>query len=323
MHHRAIQIGYITLASNVLLAPMSGVTDLPFRRLVRQFGDHLVTSEMIASRAVIDKTKESLKKGKAALESFPVSVQLAGCDADTMAEAAKLCEDAGADIIDINYGCPVKKVVNGFAGSAMMKDEKRAGQVLEAVVGAVSVPVTLKMRTGWNAANRNAPSIARLAYDAGVKMITVHGRTRCQMYNGRADWEFIRQVKEAVPLPIIANGDITTAQEAEQCLEQSGADGVMIGRGMYGRPWLLREISAHLAGSSAPDRPSRAQQKETLLQHYSDMLSFYGREAGMRIGRKHVGWYSRGMKGSAEFRNNVMRQSDPDIVLSMIEEYYG
>jgi len=318
----SINIGNIELENNVILAPMSGVTDAPFRRLVKSFGAALVISEMLASKAMIYKTKTSTKKAGCEAEQYPMAVQLAGCEPDVMAEAAKLNEDIGANIIDINYGCPVKKVVNGHAGSAMMQDEKKAAEVLEATVKAVKIPVTLKMRTGWDDENRNAPNLARIAEECGIKMITVHGRTRCQFYKGKSDWSFISKVKEQVNIPVIANGDITSLSAAKECLKQSNADGVMIGRGVYGKPWFVNQAAHFLKTGEELPEPELGEQMNILLSHYEAMMEHYGIEAGIRMARKHVGWYSAGLHGSAEFRHNAMRESTPSKVKSLIKEFY-
>jgi len=240
-----------------------------------------------------------------------------------MAEAAKLNEQRGAAIIDINMGCPVRKVVNGDAGSALMRDLPLAASLIDATVKAVRIPVTLKMRMGWDHASLNAPELARIAEDLGVRMITVHGRTRCQMYKGDADWSFVARVKRAVTLPVIVNGDICSLEDARAALAQSGADGVMIGRGAYGRPWLLAQVMSDLAGGGHRPDPSLDEQLEVILEQYDAMQSLYGVQTGVNLARKHIGWYTKGLGGSAEFRNRVNAQDDPAVVVGMLREFYS
>ena len=320
---KPIQVGPVRIDSPVILAPMTGVTDLPFRRAVKRYGAGLTVSEMIASQAMIRETRQSLQKSLWDQSEQPVSLQLAGCEPKVMAEAARLNEQRGAAIIDINMGCPVKKVVNGEAGSALMRDLPLAAAIVEATVEAVNVPVTLKMRMGWDHSTLNAPELARIAESAGVKMITVHGRTRCQMYKGDADWRFVRKVKDAVSIPVIVNGDICSVEDARSALRQSGADGVMIGRGAYGRPWLLAQAMAELTKDGAWSEPSLDEQLEVMLGQYDEMLSLYGRHTGVNLARKHIGWYTKGLPGSAELRNRVNQQDDPDTVVAMLRDYYA
>jgi tRNA-dihydrouridine synthase B len=320
---KPINVGPVRIDAPVILAPMTGVTDLPFRRIVKRYGAGLTVSEMIASQAMIRETRQSLQKSLWDPAEEPVSLQLAGCEPHVMAEAAKLNEQRGAAIIDINMGCPVKKVVNGDAGSALMRDLPLAAKLIEATVKAVKVPVTLKTRMGWDHSSLNAPELARIAENLGVQMITIHGRTRCQLYKGVADWSFVRRVKEAVSVPVIVNGDICSIEDAHEALRQSGADGVMIGRGAYGRPWLIGQVMSELGGGGHRPDPSLDEQLATILEQYEEMLRLYGNHSGVNLARKHIGWYTKGLPGSAELRNNINQQADPAVVVRMLQDFYA
>lgn len=314
-----VEIGGINLASPVFLAPMAGITDVPFRNAVLRHGAGLVVSEMIASREMLSARPSTRARAELGLGDAQTAVQIAGNDPELMAETARICAGEGARIIDINFGCPAKKVTSGLSGSALMRDPDVALRIVEAVVAAVRVPVTVKMRLGWDEACLTAPEIARRAEAAGVRMICVHGRTRCQFYKGRADWDAIAAVRAAVRIPLIANGDIVSAGTAAEALARSGADGVMIGRGARGRPWLIAGIEAALAGRPVPAEPDAAARTALVIEHYEAMLSFYGIDLGVRVARKHLGWYLERLDGAEALRDRVIRLTDPSAVIRALQ----
>lgn len=317
---KPIMIGNIHIDAPVFLAPMSGISDYPFRKLVSSFGAGLVFSEMIASREMINHSAQSMRMAQIHKDNEIVAVQIAGHDPQTMAEAAKLCVDKGAAIIDINFGCPVKKIVKKMAGSALMQDEDLAVDIMDAVVKAVKVPVTMKTRLGWDANNLNAPSLCRKAQDVGIQMITIHGRTREQLYKGNADWAAIRKVRDVITLPLIANGDILTPKDAKTAIEKSGADGVMIGRGTQGKPWMIAQTIEYL--KTGKTSPPPLDIGAIAVSHYDHMIDYYGEGKGVGLGRKHLAWYVEGMRDASDFRARINREKDPTIVRQLLIDFF-
>lgn len=318
----SITLGHITIDDPVFLAPMSGISDLPFRRLVKRYGAGMVFSEMIASRQMINHSHRSLRMSSSCESEFPMAVQLAGCEPEIMAEAARINVDRGADVIDINFGCPARKVVKKAAGSALMQDEDLATDIMAEMVKAVEVPVTVKMRLGWDTLHRNCVEIARRAEDVGIQMITVHGRTRDQMYRGSADWEAIAAVKDAVSVPVIVNGDVLTPEDAKAAMKASGADGVMIGRGAQGKPWVLRDTMAYLRGEDIPAPPSLSELHLLIREHYDAILEYYGEHTGVRLARKHLAWYLTGFEGAAALRNELNTMRESEAVKDRLDQFF-
>ena len=318
-----MQIGPYKLKNNLLVAPMAGVTDRPFRVLCKRLGAGMAVSEMVTSNSLLYGSAKTLRRANHEGEVEPISVQIAGADPKMMAEAAKYNVDNGAQIIDINMGCPAKKICNVMAGSALLKDEPLVAQILKAVVGAVDVPVTLKIRTGWDKQNRNAVAVAKMAEDIGIQALAMHGRTRACGYTGDAEYDTINAVRQAIGIPLIANGDITTPEKAKFVLERTGADAVMIGRAAQGRPWIFREIEHYLATGEHMPAPEVGEIRAVMLEHLHDLYAFYGELTGMRVARKHISWYTKGLVGSANFRHNMNQLQTIEAQLEAIETFFG
>ncbi|MBA4707399.1 tRNA dihydrouridine synthase DusB [Aquitalea aquatica] len=317
-----MRIGPYTLKNRLIVAPMAGVTDRPFRMLCKKMGAAMAVSEMITSNKSLWATAKTLRRADHAGEVEPISVQIAGSDPQQMAEAARINVEQGAQIIDINMGCPAKKVCNVAAGSALLRDEALVGRILEAVVRAVDVPVTLKTRTGWSPEHRNALRVAKLAEDCGIAALALHGRTREDMYRGDAEYDTIRAVKASIGIPLIANGDIDTPHKAQQVLQYTGADAVMIGRAAQGRPWIFREIQHFLDTGALLPPPQVSEISQIMLEHLDDLYGFYGEYSGCRIARKHIAWYTRGLRGSNEFRQAMYQLEDTTTQRQAVAGYF-
>ena len=312
-----------SLRNNLFVAPMAGVTDRPFRQLCKKLGAAVAVSEMVTSNSLLYGSAKTLRRADHAGEVDPISVQIAGADPRMMAEAARHNVDRGAQIVDINMGCPAKKVCNVMAGSALMQDETLVARILEAVVAAVpDTPVTLKFRTGWNRANRNAPTIARIAEECGIRAVAIHGRTRADQYMGEAEYDTIAEVKSRIRIPVIANGDITTPQKARDVLQHTGADGIMIGRAAQGRPWIFREIEHFLATGTELPPPLVSEIHQVCREHLADLYGFYGEDTGVKVARKHISWYTKGLVGSAAFRRAMNQLPDVQAQLAAVDEFF-
>ncbi len=306
----------------LVLAPMAGITDLPFRRICKRFGVGLVVTEMIASRAVDMGRERTERMAEIDTDEHPVAIQIAGSDPVFVSEAARWAVDHGADFVDINMGCPVKKICKQLAGSAMLRDEKLVARIIEAVVAAIDVPVTLKIRTGWDEQSKNVESIAKIAEESGIQLLTVHGRTRAQMFHGHANWEDIGRAKAAVSIPVIGNGDIIDAASAREMIRVSNCDGVMVGRAVQGNPWVLGEVYAVLTGQAAPSPPTAAERWSIVSEHMQHMLDFHGQRTASKLARKHVIWYSKGLRGSADFRGHFQIMTDWQQMMAYAEKYF-
>ncbi|TAM44976.1 MAG: tRNA dihydrouridine synthase DusB [Gammaproteobacteria bacterium] len=317
-----MRIGPYSLRNNLFLAPMAGVTDRPFRVLCRRLGAGMAVSEMVASNSLLYGSAKTRRRADHEGESEPRSVQIVGSDPLMMAEAARVNVAHGAQIIDINMGCPAKKICHVYAGSALLQNEKLVADILNAVVTSVNVPVTLKIRTGWNRENRNGVAIARLAEDCGIQALAVHGRTRADLYTGEAEYDTIRAIKAAVKIPVIANGDITSPEKAKYVLNHTGADGVMIGRAAQGNPWIFREIAHYRATGAKLAAPSVIEVRDTLLEHLENLYAFYGEHTGVRVARKHISWYSKGLVGGAAFRHGVNRVETVAEQLALTRDFF-
>jgi tRNA-dihydrouridine synthase B len=317
-----MQIGPFQLSNNLILAPMAGVTDRPFRQLCKKFGAGLAVSEMVASNSLLWGSEKTKRRANHEGEVEPKSIQIAGAEPQMMADAARYNVDQGAQIIDINMGCPAKKVCNVMAGSALLQDESLVGRILDAVVAAVAVPVTLKIRTGWDQQHRNALRIAAIAQEAGVKALSVHGRTRACGYKGDAEYDTIAAIKSSISIPVIANGDIKTPEKAKYVLEYTGADGIMIGRAAQGRPWIFREVDFFLKTGDKMPEPKVAEVRNIMLEHLQNLYAFYGEYTGVRVARKHISWYSKGHPHGAAFRQLVNQVDTAEEQLKMTQDFF-
>jgi tRNA-dihydrouridine synthase B len=317
-----VKIGPHILRNNLIVAPMAGVTDRPFRQLCKRLGAGMAVSEMVASNSLLWGSEKTLRRGNHEGEVEPRVIQIAGADPSMLAEAARYNVDSGAQIIDINMGCPAKKICNVAAGSALLKDESLVARIVDAVVKAVDVPVTLKIRTGWDRSNRNALRVAKIAEEHGIRSLAVHGRTRACMYEGEAEYETIRAVKQSVAIPVVANGDIDSPEKAKHVLEFTGADAVMIGRAAQGRPWIFREIEHYLKTGSKLPPPETAEIREVMVGHLHDLYAFYGVERGLRVARKHIGWYTKGLYNSAVFRSRMNTLETAAAQLAAVAQFF-